>query len=817
MNPRAPSSTGPSGGHPSRHRPAPLSTFTALALRAALAGLPLVAGLGPGSAAAQPAESAEAAASRHYDVPAGSLASALVQFAQQAGIQLSVDAGLTANRRSPGVSGAHTVTSALAALLAGTGLEAFNRGGNEYTLRTLPPAPAGERTLPAVTVTAGAQGERGLGPVDGYIARRSITATKTDIPLVEAAQAVSIVSADEIEVQNAESITQALRYSSGTQPLGLEQTTSDGMIIRGFNATGSAPTYLNGTKLPRATFSGVAEPYGLERVEVLKGPASVLYGNAAPGGILNLVSKLPRAEPLRELKLQFGSHDRRQLAGDFAGRLNEEGTLTWRLTGLVRRSDTAIDHIPDDRDFGALALRWDASTATSVTVLLSRQVNDSAYIYGLPPEGTAQPNPNGRISRSRFIGEPGFNNFDTRNTTAGYLLTHRFNDSLTFRQNLLTFRGGSDYSDIWSDDLDDTLRLLDRGAYRRIDEDRTFAIDNQLEARWQTARIEHTTLVGLDYSEARFSRRQWAGQVGPLDLFTPVYGSPVTLASTPSQAFSEKSRQLGLYAQQHMKVDGRWVLSLGGRYDKVRADETDFLDDSSVSSYDDSAFTGRVGLVRLFDNGWAPYLSYAQSFQPTSGKTFDGAAFKPTEGDQFEVGVRYQPPGRDLSFTASLYDLTQQNVSTTDLAHPGFSLQEGEVRSRGLELEARARLAPSLNLIASYTFTDNEVTKTTTNTLGNRFGSVPRHMAGLWVDYGMDETLGVGGGVRYYGSSKNLANTVDVAGHTVLDAVIKYRLARDWTLALNLANLTDERYLTCTYACFYGAPRSAIATLTWRW
>ncbi len=487
------------------------------------------------------------------------------------------------------------------------------------------------------------------------------------------------------------------------------------------------------------------------------------------------------------------------------------------MTGLLRRSDTFVDHIDDDRGYGAVALRWAPNRDTSITVLANHQNNDTTYYYGLPFEGTVQANANGRIDRRRFTGEPGFNGFDTRNTTAAYLLSHRISEVFTFRQNLLTFRSKSRYADIWNDSLDVTERLLSRGAYTRVDDNRAWTLDNQLEAKWRSARIEHTTLIGIDYTESRFDRLQYGGTVAPLDLFRPVHGSPVELDGSPTAAFGEKTRQLGLYAQQHMKLDDRWVVTLGGRHDKVKADETDRIAGSSASSYDDSAFTSRLGLVRLFDSGWAPYLSYAQYFEPATGRAFDGSRFKPTKGRQYELGLRYQPAGTDHAFTASVFDLTQTNVQTTDLVNPGFSVQQGEVRSRGLELEARARFLDRINLVAAYTFLDNEVTKSHTGTTGNRFGGVPRHMASVWVDYAVTEAAGVGGGVRYFGGSTNLANTVDVEGHTVADAVLSYRPVRDWLLALNLKNLTDERYAVCTYACFYGAPRSAMVTATWRW
>ena len=783
------------------HLPSPTPIALALAL--------LLATPVPAFAQAD-APVAQQAVEREYDLPAAPLATTLNRIGRDAALTLTMDAQVVAGLSAPAIRGRMSPHRALERALAGSGLELVRTGEGSYAVR-----PRDATALPAVTVQDTA--ERGSGPVDGYIARRSITATKADIPLIETAQSVNVVTADQMEIQNAESLHQALKYTPGVNPMGADNTTSDGMVIRGFNVTGSAPMYLNGSKLSRNTFSGVSEPYAMERVELLKGPASVLYGNAAPGGIINMVTKQPQAETLRELKLQLGSFNRKQIAGDFAGKLNEDGTLTYRLTGLVRRSDTMTDHIPDDRNFGAASIRWAPTTDTSLTLFANLQRNDTRFNYGLPPAGTVDSNPNGRIDRDRYVGEPGFTKFDISNHTVGYMLDHRFNDTLTFRQNLLHFRSNSDYADVWTGALDPSQRTISRSALTRDDEDRTWSIDNQLEAKWNSGNIEHTTLFGVDYSEHRFERVQHRGTVAPLDLYDPVYGSPVTLSPDPVLDTRQESRQLGLYAQEHMKIDQRWVVTLSGRYDKIKRETDNRLTGASTTDFDEDAFTGRIGVVRLFDNGWAPYVSYAESFEPASGQSFDGSAFKPTEGEQIEVGVRYQPPGTAHSITASVYRLEQQNVSTTDLNNPGFSVQEGEVVSKGFELEARAHLDSGLNLIASYGYIDNAVTKSNTGTEGNRFGGVPRHMAGLWADYAVNDALGVGAGVRYYGSSKNLANTVDVSGHTVVDAVINYRFAPQWLASLNLNNVFDERYATCSYACFYGTRRSAVATVTYRW
>lgn len=780
--------------------PAPSRSRLAL-LRLAPPQLAIACLLG---ALALPAGAAE------LELPAQPLDRAVTDLARQTGLTIGGDASLLRGRQAPALSGDYAPLDALRRLLAGTPVTFRVTGDNSVILER-------GNTLEAVEVSGQAKAD-GLAPVYGYVARQSITATKSSVALKETPQSVSVVTREQMENQNAQSVDQALAYTPGVHSLtgGANRTTSDGLQIRGFNVTGSSPYYLNGAKLARNTFSTTAEPYGMERIELLRGPASILYGAAAPGGIVNMVTKLPTQEPLREIRLQGGSHDRRQLAADFGGPLTDDGRFTYRVTGLTRDSDTMVDHVPDDRDFLQGALTWQPGDATRLTVFANYQKNDTTYIYGLPFSGTVEPNPNGRIDRDRFNGEPGFNEFGSESYTLGYLFSHRLNDTWTVRQNALYFNADTDYSDIGVGGYEADQRTVKRSAYTRSDDNHSWSLDNQLEGVFDLGRARHTVLFGADYNEQSFARVQYSGTVAPLDLYAPVYGSPVVLGATPARSYKTDNQQLGFYAQDHIKIDDRWVVLLGGRYDRFENEQKNRLTGDHATTYDDSSFTGRAGLVYLFDNGWAPYLSYSQSFEPVSSST--GASYDPTEGEQYEAGLRYAPDDRDLSVTLSVYDLTQQNVLTTDPAG-GPQIQEGEVRSRGAELEARAQLTNGLSLIAGYAYTNAEITKSNDGNEGNEPGAVPEHSASLWADYrfgGALSNLNVGAGARYIGSTYDQSNTVRVPDYTVYDALLGYWL-NDWRLALNVKNLTDEDATTCTYLCFYGQERTYTATVTYRW
>lgn len=789
----------------------------AVAVRAVVAGATLV--VAPVSAI-HAAETAAQVEVSKYSLPAGPLAERLAEFAAVAGVQIFFDGQSLAGLRSEKLEGSYTVEAGFAQLLRGSGYELAKRGSEGYSLRAAIDDKA--TLLRRVDVKSAHIVESGYGPVRGYVARKSITATRADIALIETPQSVSVVTADQIRIQAAETLAQTLKYSSGVAPLGSTEAFGEGLIIRGFNVTGTFPVYLNGSKLSRNVYSGVSEPYSLERLEVLKGPASVLYGNAAPGGIINMVKKLPQLAPAGEINVQAGSFDRKQVSGDVTGALTADGEWSYRVTGLLRRSDTMIDHVEDDRNFGSASVRWQPSDATSLTLFVDYQDIDTAESYGLPPQGTVQPGPRGRIDRDRFVGEPGFNEIDTKSHTVGYLFSHDFNDQMTFRQNVLYYDGEVGYADTWffgSAYNAQTGRLARRTAVQRDDEDKSWSIDNQFEHKIVGDNYDHKFLVGVDYSDYTFNRSEYRGPIAGLDLYNPVYGTPINIPL--DSKFTEEYRQAGIYVQEHLKLLDHWVVMLGGRYDQAEAESKDRLAGTpSEDMYDDDAFSGRAGLVYLFDNGIAPYISYSESFQPISGRDVNDSAFEPTEGKQYEAGVRYAPADQNLSITASVYKLTQTNVSTSDLQNPGFSVQEGEVESKGFELEARANLTNNLNLIASYGYIDNAVTKSNTNTEGNRFGAVARNQASVWTDYHFQEALKglvVGGGVRYFGESLNLANTYKVPSYTVVDMAVNYSLTPNWDLALNINNLLDEEYATCTYMCFYGEERAFKVGATYRW
>jgi iron complex outermembrane receptor protein len=689
--------------------------------------------------------------------------------------------------------------------------------------RAADPAEASQpAVMPLVSVTGQ---ESAAGPVTGYVARRSATGTKTDTPILETPQSISVIGADQIETLRATSINDAIAYSVGALRLPYGERTGDAVMLRGFMVP---MTLRDGTMYQTNRFDGQQEPYGLERIEVLKGASSILYGATEPGGVLNTVSKRPSADPVRELHAEIGSFARKQVAADIGGALSADGAWTYRLTGLKRDSGTFTDHIPDNRTYIAPALKWQISGATSLTLLSEYQRDRSAYSSdGFPTVGTVLPNVHGPIPRSRFIGEPGYDRYQIARFSLGYLFEHAFSDKLKLSHSLRRYHMEQDWSSI-SGSLGfaaDNRTLLARSGEDRREDNSQLTSDTTVQYDWQAGGIAHTSLAGLDYSERAWHTGRFNREVAALDLYAPVYGGAIGPAR-PGSGWNADTRQIGLYVQDQMKIAGNWVLLLGGRQDRVRETECSYFTPSNCYTQDErtKAFTGRAGLVYLAANGVAPFASFSQSFAPQSGINRLGERFKPTRGEQIEAGIRYQPAGAPLLLSAAVYNLTKSNVLTDDPADPGYQSQQGELRSRGVELEAKGQIGRHAQIIGSYTYTDARVTDAGPlhpEQLHMRTAGVPYNQFSLWADYhfgayGMPG-LKVGGGGRYVGETNSMWHEVRAPDYTVFDAMISYS-SGPWRLALNLSNLADKKYVaSCPYRCFYGEPRKAIASLTYRW
>ncbi len=694
---------------------------------------------------------------------------------------------------------------------------------------------AGEQT-PLDTVVVEGRPETGIGPVDGYVARRTTTATKTDTPLIETPQSVTVITRDQMDDQSAQSVGEVLRYTAGV--LGETRMSTgryDSVFIRGFGGYGSTAGYVNyldGLRVLRGAnyLVPTTEPWGLERVEVLRGPSSVIFGQVSPGGIVNQISKRPTDYAFGEVQLQYGSFGRFQTAFDFGGPANADKTILYRFIGLGRFADTQVDHTKEQRVYLAPSITFRPNDQTNLTILASYQKDPETGFYGfLPAVGTVLPNVNGKLPTRFFPGEPGYEGYSRENLQIGYLFEHKFNDIFTVRQNLRFADMNSEVRTVALAALAADQRTATRRVLHAIEAARTFTIDNQIQADFQTGPLTHKLLAGFDVQWVDATTKLGTGTVVPkLDIFNPIYGG-LPFAEPALAQTDQTQTQVGLYAQDQIKLD-RWTLLAGLRVDRARSDLLTVATGAHTKK-DDTATTGRLALMYNFDNGLAPYASWSTSFDPAAGVSFAGVPFEPTRGKQFEVGLKYQPPGSDLLLQASLYDLTQTNVLTTDPAHIGFQIQTGEVRSRGVELEARMKVLRNFDIVAAYAYTDVEITKSNGVDLGKRPPVVPEHMASIWGHYVFREGplagLALGAGVRYVGDGAgDAANTYFTPSYVLVDAMASYDFGaynhrmKGWKLQVNARNLFDKEYVSGCYSltgCNYGLRRTLLATLSYRW
>lgn len=653
---------------------------------------------------------------------------------------------------------------------------------------------------------------------DGYVAKQDRIGTKVDTPIAEIPQAISVVTQDQIEDQKPRTLNETLAYTASANPniFGFDSR-YDAFYLRGF------PAYYNGLfrdglrqyNGPSAWFK--TEPYGIEGLTVLKGPASSLYGISGPGGIVNLVTKRPKDERFREVELLFGGNSRYQTAFDFSGPANEDGSVLYRLTGLGRLSETALPGYPDDKLYLAPAITWKPDEGTRLTVLgeVSRAVaGGTAFFY----------NPSyGQVSNI-YEGDPGWNDFTGVQGRIGYEFEHHFNDVLTLRQNLRFNAVDADleYSGHYpADPANPDILARYWGHYK--EDMRNFVVDNMAQFTFDTGPVSHVAVAGLDYG--------WSDY----EAFNGVsYTSVEDIAAMPlSFSGSQTMHNVGIYLHDQMQWNAL-TLFASGRYDWVDSHSTDYL--LTESDQRDEAFSGRLGVSYRTDWGIIPYANYSTSFSPNLGFVYDYGTdqrrvARPTEGRQIEVGVKYEVPDRDMTLGLAYFDIDQTDGvvydGTFDAA--GNQIQRQlDLNARGLELEAAASFDNGLGLIASYTYMRMKIERGVEGTEGNELSATPNHILSLWGRYtfqgGALAGLGLGAGVRYVGESYgDDLNSFKNDDRVFVDASLSYDFGagnprlEGLMLQVNAKNLFDERKPICTAGnCYWDEGRSVFGSLRYR-
>lgn len=676
-------------------------------------------------------------------------------------------------------------------------------------------------------------GSGGVITADGYVGKSSATGAKIDTPFIQTPQSISSVTQQQLEDRNPQTLLDTLAYTPGTRVGGYGfDPRFDSFTVRGFDVTYTG-VFRDNLRQPGAGSSLFkTEPYGLEGVSILRGPSSALYGASGAGGLYNLISKRPTEEALREVQVQYGSHDRYQGQFDLSGPINDEDPFYYRLTGLMRSADTEQVGVPDDRAYIAPAFTWKPDEDTRLTILgeYSRTKTGGTAAYYYDPA-------TGKVS-DFFAGNQAYNDSIQNQGRIGYEFERRLNDTFTFRQNARAswLNVDADWAFAYQPNAADPT-LLDSSAGTFEEWLNTYTIDNQLEAKFETGALEHTLLTGVDFTKVYWKSLNGYGVSPPLDINDPTRGRPVDPI-----AFQTKSVQdqliTGLYVQDQIRYDAL-TFTLGGRYDWVSTD-TDNTDLASGAldtiSQDDRAFTWRAGVTYETEWGITPYASYSTAFSPNAGVNMaTGDPFKPTESEQQEVGVKYLLPDSNTLITAALFNIDQTNglyYEVVDLptGPANIQVQRGKLRSRGLELEASTSLDNGLSLIASYTYTQAKIIDGPAGTVGNDVSSIPRHMASLWAHYDMPEDgalagLGFGAGLRFtgssYGSDENVSKN---ASRAFVDASIDYDFAainkefEGLKLQVNATNLFDRQDAVCSAGfCYRDQGRTVIGSLKYSW
>jgi iron complex outermembrane receptor protein len=536
------------------------------------------------------------------------------------------------------------------------------------------------------------------------------------------------------------------------------------------------------------------QPYGYERFEVLKGSASVLYGQVQPGGIVNAVSKRPKKEALSEVGVEVGSFGQRTLQADINRPLSESGKTALRINAQVSNADDPTQFVYRKDRWFAPSLSVDLGAQTDLVLFATYSQSQWMRQQGISPYGTVLPNRNGTLSRTLFTGDPSFGGYDVESKTVGYALEHKLSDTMTFRQNVRYESEKGTGNFVSNLALQANQRLQNRQATRQYLDYDLLATDTSLLSRFDALGVKHQLVTGLDVRSGHSYQAQRRCTIGALDLFNPVYGVAATCPTNFTSDAPEKLNVMGLYAQDQIKFGQGWTALVGLRRDWSTNDIDDRLAKKQTRQKD-SATTLSAGLVYEFKPGWSAYGSYGESFLPVSGLTFGGTPFVPETGKQWEAGVKYEAPGGQLTGALAVFDLVRNNVTTADPVNTGFSVATGQQRSRGLEAELGADLKNGWKLTSAYTYTQTKVTRDTNAALvGSPLNLTPRHTLTGWATYKLPQyprvTLGMGG--RYV-SEQIGSYPFTLPSYFVADVSVSY-VGENYRITAGVKNLLDKAY-----------------------
>ena len=665
--------------------------------------------------------------------------------------------------------------------------------------------PSGAYRLSPIIVDMSAEAD---DDAESIVASELWTGGKVATSVLDTPASVSVITQKEISQRNADKVEDVLEYTPGvvTDYYGTDDR-NDYYLVRGFQAS----TYRDGLTL--GSMRGVREePYAFERLEVIKGGNSTLFGTSDPGGTINFVSKSPKFYRFGEVYTSYGTNNHAEIGFDFGDVLNEEETLAYRVVGKVQNADLEYATSEDDEQFFLGAITWAPTNYTKLTFTVDY----------LKREGT--PNSGGYpldklYDRSLFFGEPDFNYHDVDRLTISTAVQHEFENGLSLRANLRYSDLEDDFGYVYlSDNAARVGSLVDR-YYFGTDSTSEELIGNVI-LQYDTSfgSIDSSTLAGFEYRDASTTSSAFYGLYTQIDVNNPVYtGAPTGYAPYSVQAneFTTKS----VFLQQNLSFSDKVIATFGARHDWLDLTSTDNLA-AATTQADFSESSYRGALTYKINNQVSAYLSYVESVAPPSIGT------QPERGEQYEIGVKYQPENMNALFTASVYDLTKNNVVVPVVLPSGVIERQtiGESRVRGFELEGKAEIAADLSLIGGYSYQKSEFVRGDVRGVsvdGNEFAAVPNHLASLWLNYDLPgNDMSVGLGARYVGSYyyNVYNNNGESPSQTFIDASFSYAFTPNTELTVNVSNLLDKQYVVGRgTADYYNSGRTITAALRHTW
>ncbi|MBV2148118.1 TonB-dependent siderophore receptor [Sphingobium sp. AS12] len=640
--------------------------------------------------------------------------------------------------------------------------------------------------------------------------------TKTETPLIQLPQPIKVITSDQYLAQGAINISDTVKYAAGVlaNPYGRD-TRVDGFNVRGIDAL----QFRDGMRDIFSYYASItSDPYNFDRVEIVRGPASVLFGQGSIGGLVNLVSKTPGFDTRGEASLVYGSFDRKEALGDVNIALADN--LAIRAVARVRDADTYVDHVPDDRVMFAPSIRWQPTPDTDIVLTGLYQEDDTGSTSQfLPIVGTFLPNtayPAGKLDQYAFVGKPGWDRYNGRSLQGGGSITHNFSDHVRLSVKARYIDSDLEYKTHYADSYSNptnpfaadgrTIGLYADASDARMN---VFSTDNNLQFSFNTgASIEHKLLVGLDYSWNKVGKRTDFG-IETIDLYDIDQDALQTYDPTGPFIY-ESQKQLGVYLQDQIRFFDRVSVVLGARRDRV----------TGSSGQKDNATTFRAGIIGEIGAGLSPFFSYTESFMPIAGTLTGpggviGDPYKPQTGTQFEAGVKWQPIPNSL-VTITAFRIKERN-RVLYLAN-GATTQSGELTTKGFEIEASHSLPGNFELLANYGYSKLR------SEVNSSLDYMPRHTASLWStkNFGVADgaQLRLGAGVVHSGKSisTNALWSIVTPARTTVDGLAEINW-RNWRFALNATNLLNNRYYASCLArgdCFMGAPRNVMGTVGYR-